>query len=243
MSLRSPRERLLQTLAYEAGGLILSVPLVALVGGGTTAEAFALMLTLSIAVMLWSPLHNTLFDWVDLSRSGRLASDRPQRWRLVHAASHEATTVVVTLPILIWLASLLFIFTAAGLIGQSVIASLFGAPLSAGWAALAACAAALPLNSLAMRPLAAVLPRDETTAITLDDLVRRDAEIQIGTARAGSAARAKVVDVHGQAHFVMVEPHDAAQEFKAGDSVLLVRREGQTFYGVQYESPLLGLSI
>ncbi len=146
-------------------------------------------------------------------------------------------------PILIWLASLLFIFTAAGLIGQSVIASLFGAPLSAGWAALAACAAALPLNSLAMRPLAAVLPRDETTAITLDDLVRRDAEIQIGTARAGSAARAKVVDVHGQAHFVMVEPHDAAQEFKAGDSVLLVRREGQTFYGVQYESPLLGLSI
>ena len=106
MSLRSPRERLLQTLAYEAGGLILSVPLVALVGGGTTAEAFALMLTLSIAVMLWSPLHNTLFDWVDLSRSGRLASDRPQRWRLVHAASHEATTVVVTLPILIWLGGL-----------------------------------------------------------------------------------------------------------------------------------------
>ena len=44
-----------------------------------------------------------------------------------------------------------------------------------------------------------------------------------------------------QAHFVMVEPHDASSEFKAGDTVLLVRREGQTFYGVQYESPLLGL--
>lgn len=145
-------------------------------------------------------------------------------------------------PLLIWLSTLLFIFTAAGLIGQSVIEGLFGAPLSAGWAALAAGAAALPLNSLAMRPLAAVLPRDETTAITLDELVRRDAEIQIGTARAGSPARAKVVDIHGQAHFVMVEPHDAAQELKAGDTVLLVRREGQTFYGVQYESPLLGLN-
>lgn len=146
-------------------------------------------------------------------------------------------------PILIWLASLLFIFTATGLIGQSLIEGMFGAPLSAGWAALAAGVAALPLNSLAMRPLAAVLPRDETTAITLDELVRRDAEIQIGTARAGSPARAKVIDVHGQAHFVMVEPHDAAQELKAGDSVLLVRREGQTFYGVQYESPLLGLNV
>jgi uncharacterized membrane protein len=103
MSMRSPRERLIQTLAYEAGGLLLSVPLVALVGGRTAGEAFVLLLALSIAVMLWSPLHNTLFDWADLRQSGRLASDRPQRWRLVHAISHEATAVVVTLPILMWL--------------------------------------------------------------------------------------------------------------------------------------------
>jgi hypothetical protein len=144
-------------------------------------------------------------------------------------------------PLLIWLAALLFVFTAVGLIGQAMIAGLFGAPLSAGWATLAAGGAAVPLNSLAMRPLAAILPKDETTAIDLDDLVRRDAEIQIGTARAGSPARAKVIDVHGQAHFVMVEPHDQTLALNAGDTVLLVRREGPTFYGVQYESPLLGL--
>jgi hypothetical protein len=156
----------------------------------------------------------------------------------------EALTALLGLgrvPLLIWLASLLFIFGSIGLIGQAWIASLFGAPLSAGWAMLAAGGAALPLNSLAARPLGAVMPKDETTAITLDDLVRRDAEIQIGTARAGSPARAKVIDRHGQAHFVMVEPHDAATQFTAGDTVLLLRREGQTFYGIQYESPLLGL--
>ncbi len=146
-------------------------------------------------------------------------------------------------PLLIWLAALLFVFAAVGVIGQSVLTSMLGAPLSAGWAALAAGAAALPLNSLAMRPLAAIIPRDETTAIGLDELVRRDAEIQIGTARPGSPARAKVIDVHGQPHFVMVEPHDQTQEFNAGDTVLLVRREGQTFFGVHYESPLLGLGI
>jgi hypothetical protein len=144
-------------------------------------------------------------------------------------------------PLLIWLASLLLAFGAIGLIGQQVIAGMIGAPLSAGWAALLAGAAAVPLNGLAMRPLGAIMPRDETTAIELDDLVRRDAEIQIGTARAGSPARAKVIDIHGQAHFVMVEPHDAALELNAGDTVLLVRREGPTFYGVHYESPLLGL--
>jgi uncharacterized membrane protein len=103
MTLRSPRERLIQTISYEIGGLCLSIPLVALFGGGTTGEAFWLMLALSVAVLVWSPIHNTVFDWLDLRLSGRLASDRPQRWRLVHAVSHEATTVVVTLPILIWL--------------------------------------------------------------------------------------------------------------------------------------------
>ncbi|MFU7526954.1 OB-fold-containig protein [Qipengyuania sp. ASV99] len=144
-------------------------------------------------------------------------------------------------PLLIWLAALLFVFGTTGVIGQAVLTGLLGAPLSAGWAALAAGAAALPLNSIAMRPLAAILPKDETTAIDIDDLVRRDAEIQIGTARAGSPARAKVIDGHGQSHFVMVEPHDTTIELNAGDTVLLVRREGQTFFGVRYESPLLGL--
>lgn len=156
----------------------------------------------------------------------------------------EALTSLLGLgrvPLMIWLASLLLTFGGVGLIGQSVIADLLGAPLSAGWAMLAAGAAALPLNSLAMRPLGAIMPKDETTAIGLDGLVRRDAEIQIGTARAGSPARAKVIDHHGQAHFVMVEPHDAETELQAGETVLLVRREGQTFYGVHYESPLLGL--
>ena len=158
----------------------------------------------------------------------------------------EALTTLLGLgrvPLLIWLAALLFVFGATGVIGQAVLASMLGAPLSAGWAMLAAGAAALPLNSLAMRPLAAIMPKDETTAISLDELVRRDAEIQIGTARAGSPARAKVIDVHGQAHFVMVEPHEQTLELNAGDTVLLVRREGQTFYGVHYESPLLGLGI
>lgn len=156
----------------------------------------------------------------------------------------EALTALLGLgrvPLLIWLASLLLIFGGVGLIGQAWIAGLLGAPLSAGWATLAAGAAALPLNSLAMRPIGAIMPRDETTAIALDELVRRDAEIQIGTARAGSPARAKVIDRHGQVHFVMVEPHDQALAFNAGDTVLLVRREGETFFGVQYESPLLGL--
>ncbi len=144
-------------------------------------------------------------------------------------------------PLLVWLSCLLLVFAATGVIGQSVIAGLLGAPLPAGWAALAAGAAALPLNGVVVRPLGALMPKDETTAVSPDELVRRDGVIQIGTARAGSPARAKVIDRHGQAHFVMVEPHDGSSQLQEGETVLLVRREGQTFYAVHYESPLLGL--
>lgn len=142
-------------------------------------------------------------------------------------------------PFLIWLASLLFVFALIGVVGQSVIEGATGSPLSAGLAALLAGAVALPLNGAAVRPLGRLLPQDETSAVGLESLIRRDAEIQTGTARAGSPARAKVDDRHGHPHFVMVEPHDGATELTEGETVLLVRREGELFFAMRYESPLL----
>lgn len=106
MALRSPRERIIQTFAYEAGGWLIAVPLYVIATGGSAGEGALLMLALTAAVILWMPVHNTLFDLADLRLTGRSASDRPHRWRIVQAISQEATTVVVTLPILIWLGGL-----------------------------------------------------------------------------------------------------------------------------------------
>lgn len=142
-------------------------------------------------------------------------------------------------PFLIWLSSLLFVFTVTGVVGQSLIDSATGAPFSAGLAALLAGAVSLPLNGLAVRPIEKLLPKDETTAVSLEGLVRRDAVIQTGTARAAFPARAKVKDAFGHPHFVMVEPHDPQAALAEGETVLLVRREGELFFGVRYESPLL----
>ena len=142
-------------------------------------------------------------------------------------------------PLLIWLACLLFIFGTLGVIGQALIAGATGSPLSAGLATLLSAAASLPLNGLAVRPIGALLPKDETTAVSLESLVRRDAVIQTGTARTASPARAKVKDAYGHPHFVMVEPNDDHTELTEGETVLLVRREGQVFFGVPYQSTLL----
>ena len=100
MSLRTFRERILQTIAFEAGGIVLVTPVYALSMGAGVSHAFTILISLSVVAMLWSPLHNTVFDWLDLTLTGRVASDRRQRLRLAHVISHEVTVMVVTLPLL-----------------------------------------------------------------------------------------------------------------------------------------------
>ncbi len=100
MSLRSLRERVIQTVSYELGGILIATPLYALVFSASLDGSLAMMAMLSVAVMLWSPLHNTVFDVIDLRLTGRVASDRPHRLRILHAVSHEATSLIVTVPLL-----------------------------------------------------------------------------------------------------------------------------------------------
>lgn len=103
MELRNLRERLIQTLAFEIGGLAIASPLYALIFGASAAESLLFLVVLSVAVMIWAPLHNTLFDWLDWRWNRRLASDRPHGLRIVHAITHEVTTMLVTLPvIMLW---------------------------------------------------------------------------------------------------------------------------------------------
>ena len=134
-------------------------------------------------------------------------------------------------PLTVWLVVFLFVFAALGLSIQELADSLTGGPLDAWLAGVLAGAAALPVTSVIARPLGRILPQDETSAVGIDTLVGRRANITEGIARAGSPARARVRDAHGQSHYVMVEPHEGASEFHAGDEVLLVRREDNTFYG------------
>jgi uncharacterized membrane protein len=98
---RSARERVIQTLAFEAGGLLLVGPLYALATGTRLDESLVLLLAVSVVIMLWSAVFNWAFDVVEHRRTGRVASQRPHRLRVLHAVLHEATAVVVTCPV-IW---------------------------------------------------------------------------------------------------------------------------------------------
>ena len=133
-------------------------------------------------------------------------------------------------PLTIWLALFLLMFAGIGLSVQELATSLTGAPLYSWLAALIAGAAAVPVTGVLARPLGAILPKDHTTAVSTKSLIGRRATITDGVARAGSPARARVRDIHGQAHYVMVEPHEETSALHAGDEVLLVRREKDQFY-------------
>ena len=138
-------------------------------------------------------------------------------------------------PFMIWLALFLFTFAALGVSIQGFAENLTGGPLYVWLAALFAGGAALPVTGILARPLAFIIPKDETTAVSLATLVGRRATISDGVARAGSPARAQVRDHHGRAHNVMVVPHEADGEMHAGETVLLVRREDQLFVAAALE--------
>jgi uncharacterized membrane protein len=98
--LRSARERIYQTLAYEAGGLLIATPIYSALFDKPAGQSLSLVVALAISAMIWSPLHNTLFDIFELRTTGRVASDRPQTWRIVHAISHEISLIIVTVPLI-----------------------------------------------------------------------------------------------------------------------------------------------
>jgi membrane protein implicated in regulation of membrane protease activity len=136
------------------------------------------------------------------------------------------------IPILMLLVVLLALFGIVGLAVQQLAVGLMGSPLSPWIAGATALAAALPLAGLGSRGLARILPQDETTAVSRDSLLGKRGIVTVGTARRGSPAQARVRDLHGQPHYVMVEPQEEAHPFGEGDTVLLVGRDGDTFIGI-----------
>lgn len=103
MAVRSWKERAIQTLAYEAGGIALAVPLYSQIFDQTFAESLVLMASLSAVFLLWFPLFNSIWDHIEWRRFGRLASSRPKGWRILHAVALEGSDTLLSLPLLTFL--------------------------------------------------------------------------------------------------------------------------------------------
>jgi len=136
------------------------------------------------------------------------------------------------LPFLIWLTSFLACFSLSGVAIQQASTGFSGSPLPLIGAGTAAFGLAFVANKFVSSGLARIFPGFESSVISTDDLVMRRGTVLEGSARRGHPARAKVIDQHRQAHFIMIEPAYDSDVINAGQTALLVRKEGAIFYAL-----------
>jgi uncharacterized membrane protein len=125
-AVRNLRERLIQTLWFELVGLALVAPLFAYFSGSTAGDSVLLLVVLAIVVALWSALYNSAFDLVELHLTGRVASDRPHRWRVLHTIGLEASAVVLTWPLVVALTELGWLQALIADIGLTFVYMAYG---------------------------------------------------------------------------------------------------------------------
>ena len=125
-AIRSRRERLIQTLWFEALGIVIVSPLFAHFAGPSLGKSIIVLTALSVTMMCWSALYNTAFDLIEVRCTGRVASDRPHSLRVVHAIGNEATALIVTWPLMVALTPLAWLQALAAEIGLTLAYVLYG---------------------------------------------------------------------------------------------------------------------
>jgi hypothetical protein len=163
--------------------------------------------------------HGGLFGWADhwLPDGHDLDIDADGWLGWLHLGK-----VPLTILLIIFLTAFGVTGLAAQLAAREWLAGFLPLPLVAVGALLLALLAARKLGGAIGR----IIPKDETFAVSLEELAGRVATVVTGTARAGRPAQARVRDALGHSHYVMVEPDAEGDEFPAGTEVLLLRRTG-----------------
>jgi uncharacterized membrane protein len=125
-AIRSRRERLIQTLSFEAMGIVIVSPLFAHFAGLSMGESLIVLTALSVTMMCWSALYNTVFDLIEFRCTGRVASDRPHCLRMLHTIGNESTALIVTWPLIVALTPLPWLQALGAEIGLTVAYALYG---------------------------------------------------------------------------------------------------------------------
>ncbi|WP_239483363.1 YqiJ family protein [Burkholderia sp. MS455] len=143
-------------------------------------------------------------------------------------------------PLLILLILFLLGFSVLGLALQTSLQAVAGFMLPTALAVGLATVAALPFVRHTGKFVARFLPQSETTAVSEADFIGRTARIVTGEASLGNPAEARLVDEHGQQHYVRVEPDEAGRAFAKGTTVLLVSRiSGSRYHAIENPRPEL----
>ena len=145
-------------------------------------------------------------------------------------------------PVLILLAAFLLGFGLSGLIIQEVSQGLLGIYIWPILVAIPALIVALPTTRYLGLSIAKIMPKEETDAVSRNAFIGAVATIIRGEAEQGKPAEAKLRDVNGTTHYILVEPDQSGLKFAQGNEVLLVKKSGSIFQAVINTNPVLGNS-
>lgn len=136
-------------------------------------------------------------------------------------------------PILMLIVIFLTSFGIAGLLIQTILFNLIGIL----WLQYLVVIPAFIFAIISLRIfgglIAKLLPKDETSSISNNDLIGHIAIITLGKAIKGSPAEAKVKDQSGQIHYFMVEPENENDIFMQGEKVLISGQNEKLFFAIK----------
>ncbi|WP_371187493.1 OB-fold-containig protein [Thalassotalea maritima] len=183
------------------------------------AIVVGLSLLEGLALLIGASIMSLLDDMVDLNldvdadvTTGGLTS--VLGWLCLHK-----------LPLLVWLVIMLTSFALCGLTYNYIIASSLNIDvlywLSKPFALLGAGFCCHYFGEA----IAKIVPKNESSAVSVDGFVGKVATITIGKASKGNAAQAVLQDEFNQKHYVMVEPEQTQHTFPQGTTVVLLHKQ------------------
>jgi hypothetical protein len=142
-------------------------------------------------------------------------------------------------PLLILIVAFLTAFGVVGLVLQGFLKGVFGFYAPSIVMVLPAFLAALPLTRTLGLTLARLMPKEESDAVSEETFIGKVATIIRGTAKRGFPAEAKLKDLTGLTHYILVEPDGEGEEFTQGAEVIVVQKAGAVCRVIANEHPSL----
>ena len=137
-------------------------------------------------------------------------------------------------PLLVWLVLLLTTFGTAGLTFNFLSLTLLDTYFARWLITLLAVVAGLFFTARFGTFISRLLPKQESSATTADELVGTVGHITVGVARQNSPAEGKFVDAHGQPHYLLVEPLEPDEKFSQGEKILLIQKRDYRWLASRY---------
>tara|TARA_R110000868_G_scaffold229608_3_gene482697 strand:- start:5410 stop:5850 length:441 start_codon:yes stop_codon:yes gene_type:complete len=97
---RSTSERLFQAVIYELIAIAFLTPVYSWAFDMPFDNSLGTMAMISIGVIVWAAIYNTIFDRIMFARTGRLGHDKTTGLRVLHATLLEVTITLIAVPII-----------------------------------------------------------------------------------------------------------------------------------------------